>query len=120
MDRKWLIWGAFHGFCAVALGAFAAHALKERLDGDMLRVFETGARYEMYGGLALLALALLSGKIQTKAAGFCFAWGTPLFSFSLYALALSGIRGLGAFTPLGGVLTLAGWALLGWEGWKAE
>lgn len=89
----------------------------------MLAVFETGAKYEMFHALALLGLAALtaSQKAETlhaaslHAAGWCFALGTCVFSFSLYALALNGIKVLGAVTPLGGLALLAGWLLLGFS-----
>lgn len=114
--KPWLLLASLNGFLGVAAGAFGAHALKARLPGDLLAVFETGARYQVVHGVALLGVAWLAsvrpGALAT-AAGGCFAAGTLLFSGSLYALALSGMRGLGAITPLGGVCLLAGWALLG-------
>lgn len=93
----------------VALGAFGAHALKNRLSPEMLAVFETGVRYQAYHALALLLLAALRGPDR---AGWCFLAGIVLFSGSLYALALTGARWLGAITPLGGLLFLAGWLFL--------
>jgi len=114
-DRRFLQLGALSGFIGVAAGAFGAHALRSRLDADLLAVFETGARYQMYHALALIAAAWAStrwpGTLAT-AAGWCFATGTLLFSGSLYALALTGVRGLGAVTPLGGAAFLAGWLCL--------
>jgi uncharacterized membrane protein YgdD (TMEM256/DUF423 family) len=107
--------GAVSALVAVAAGAFAAHALRSRLDQAALAVFETGARYQMYHALALIAAAWVSreapGPFSTWA-GRLFLLGTLLFSGSLYALALSGIRPLGMITPLGGVAFLAGWACL--------
>jgi uncharacterized membrane protein YgdD (TMEM256/DUF423 family) len=102
-------------FLSVAAGAFGAHALKSRLSSDMLSVFETGARYQAYHSLALLAVALLLRTAPSKAAtaaGWCFMLGVYFFSGSLYALALSGIKLFGAITPIGGLLFLAGWACL--------
>ena len=107
MTLLWLRSGAAFMFMSVAAGAFGAHSLKTRLSPEMLAVFETGARYQAYHGLALLALAALRGPDK---AGWCFLAGTVLFSGSLYALALGGPRVLGAVTPLGGLLFLAGWA----------
>ena len=108
--------GALSGFLAVAAGAFGAHALKSRLSPEMLVVFETGARYQMYHALALIATswACLNwpGPIAT-ASGWLFLAGIVLFSGSLYALSLSEIKVFVAVTPLGGLLFLAGWACLG-------
>ena len=115
MDRTFLLVGAFAGFTGVALGAFGAHGLRGRLTPEMLAVFETGVRYQMYHALALLVTALLAvplgGRLVTTA-GWFFAAGIVLFSGSLYALALSGITVLGAVTPLGGLAFLVGWACL--------
>ncbi|MBK6898536.1 MAG: DUF423 domain-containing protein [bacterium] len=110
--------GAVSGLIAVALGAFAAHGLKSKLAPEMLAVFETGARYQMYHAFALLAAAWAAGQgaaaspAFARAAGWCFLAGTLLFSGSLYALALTGLRKLGIVTPFGGVFFLAGWGLL--------
>jgi uncharacterized membrane protein YgdD (TMEM256/DUF423 family) len=119
MTRLWLLLGALNGFLSVAAGAFGAHALKARLGPDLLAVFETGARYHMYHALALLAVGLLAAVRPAgvpagllNGAGWAFLVGILLFSGSLYALALTGVRGLGAITPLGGLGFLAGWVLL--------
>jgi uncharacterized membrane protein YgdD (TMEM256/DUF423 family) len=115
MDRLFAALGAASGFIAVAAGAFGAHALKARLTPDLLAVFDTGARYQMFHALALLAVAWAATRWPGRwvhAAGWCFVAGTVLFSFSLYALALTGMRGFGAITPLGGGLFLGGWLLL--------
>ncbi len=117
MDRLFFALGALSAFISVAAGAFGAHALKARLPSDLLTVFETGARYQLFHALGLLAVAWAStrwGGGAVTAAGWLFVAGTILFSGSLYALALTGIRALGAVTPLGGVAFLAGWALLAW------
>jgi len=117
MDRAWVAIGALSGFVGVAAGAFGAHALKARLAPDLLAVFETGARYQLVHALALLFVGILAGRAPSRAietAGWCFAAGTVLFSGSLYALALTGIRGLGGVTPVGGLALLAGWAALAW------
>ena len=107
---------------SVAAGAFGAHGLKARLTADMLAIFETGARYQMYHALALVLVGLLATVRPHAAlvnAGWAWIIGTVLFSGSLYALALSGIRVLGAITPLGGLAFLVGWALLAWGALKA-
>ena len=121
MERTYAVAGAVSGFIAVAAGAFGAHALRARLEPEMLQVFETGARYQMYHALALLAAALVGNEANRGLAcwaGRLFLAGTVLFSGSLYALALSGIRGLGAITPFGGVAFLAGWLCLSAAAWR--
>ena len=111
----WTFAGAVSGFLAVALGAFGAHALRGRLAPDMQAVFETAARYQMAHALALVALGLGSARLAPRAVrgvGALFVAGTVIFAGSLYALALTGERGWGAVTPVGGLLFLAGWAWL--------
>ncbi len=115
MDRLFFALGALSAFIAVAAGAFGAHGLRSRLDPQALGVFETAARYEMYHALALLAVGWASTRWPgpwPARAGWLFVLGTLLFSGSLYALTLSGIRWLGAITPFGGVAFLAGWLCL--------
>jgi uncharacterized membrane protein YgdD (TMEM256/DUF423 family) len=115
VDRRFVLIGAVSAFIAVAAGAFGAHSLRARLDAGALAVFETGARYQMYHALALLAVAWADVRWPgpwADRAGWLFVAGTVLFSGSLYALALSGIRWLGAITPLGGVAFLLGWLCL--------
>ena len=115
MDRVFFALGAVSGFISVAAGAFGAHALRSRLTPEYLGVFETAARYQMYHALALLAVAwaITRGTGSTAQwAGWLFVIGTVLFSGSLYGLALTGVRWLGAITPLGGVAFLAGWLCL--------
>lgn len=118
MQRTFMLAGALAGFVGVALGAFGAHGLRGRLSPDMLAVFETGVRYQMYHALALMLTSALStgGAIvhgrAAAAAGWLFVAGIVLFSGSLYALAITGISILGAITPLGGVAFLLGWACL--------
>ncbi|MDZ4803856.1 MAG: DUF423 domain-containing protein [Candidatus Eisenbacteria bacterium] len=111
--QRWLQLGSVLGFLGVGLGAFGAHALKARLPPDLLAVFETGVRYQMYHALALMALGLatsgLIGEAPARRSGLAFALGTLIFSGTLYALALTGQRWLGAVTPVGGGLLLLGW-----------
>lgn len=111
----WIRAGAVLMLLAVALGAFGAHALREKLDARALEVWETGVRYQVYHAFALFLVAWLATRFPNKtvdAAGWCFLSGTLVFSGSLYALAWTGIRSLGAVTPLGGLLFLAGWLSL--------
>jgi len=116
MDKTFLLTGAGAGFLAVALGAFGAHGLRARVSPDMLAVFETGVRYQMYHTFAILIVAAAIGRIGDASllvlAGWFFVAGILLFSGSLYALTLSGIGMLGAITPIGGLLFLIGWACL--------
>ncbi|SEJ04639.1 Uncharacterized membrane protein YgdD, TMEM256/DUF423 family [Deinococcus reticulitermitis] len=100
--------GALLAALGVALGAFAAHGLRARLDAAMLANFETGARYQMYAALALLVLGTLPG--QTRAPALLLL-GSVVFSGSLYVMALTGARWLGAVTPVGGALMIAGFVL---------
>src|SRR3954469_2817707 len=115
MERIFFGLGAISAFIGVALGAFAAHGLKARLDPAMLATFETGVRYQMYHALGLLGVGWACTRWPggpTTASGWLFVAGTVVFSGSLYLLALSGARWLGAITPLGGLCFLGGWALL--------
>jgi uncharacterized membrane protein YgdD (TMEM256/DUF423 family) len=115
MDRTFLLVGAVAAFLGVGLGAFGAHALRGRLSPEMLAVFETGVRYQMYHALALLVTALAMARMGgwlVSTAGWCFTIGILLFSGSLYALATTGITIFGAVTPIGGLAFLAGWACL--------
>ena len=117
MDRTFLFFGSLLGFLGVAFGAFGAHALKGRLSADMLVVFETGVRYQMYHAFAILIVAAAIGRIGDAnllvLAGWFFVAGVLLFSGSLYVLSLSGVGVLGAITPVGGLLFLIGWVCLG-------
>ena len=121
MDRVFTICGALSAFIAVAAGAFGAHALRSRLSPDLLAAFETGARYQMYHALALVAVAWALSRWPTtpvRTAGWLFLAGTVLFSGSLYLLALTGTRWLGVVTPLGGLCFLAGWLALAGGVWR--
>jgi uncharacterized membrane protein YgdD (TMEM256/DUF423 family) len=115
MDRVFVSLGALSAFLSVAAGAFGAHALRTRLGPELLTTFETAVRYQMYHALGLLAVAWAATRWPGPLvhwAGWLFVVGTALFSGSLYALALTRVRWLGAITPLGGAAFLAGWACL--------
>ncbi len=113
--------GATYGFLAVAFGAFGAHALKTRLAPEMIAVWKTAVEYQLYHALVLLLVGLIATQkpsIAITNSAICFALGVLVFSGSLYALALSGVRWMGVITPIGGLLFLAGWALLFWAALK--
>lgn len=115
--NRFLLLGALGGFFSVALGAFGAHGLKNILSPGLLQTFHTGVDYQALHSLALLAVGLLEGRLQARAltlAGWSFASGILVFSGSLYLLALTDARWLGALTPFGGILLLVGWAALAW------
>jgi uncharacterized membrane protein YgdD (TMEM256/DUF423 family) len=115
--------GAALAGLAVAAGAFGAHALRARLEPGDLQVFETAARYQMYHGLGLIGAAWVADRWPSRLAtvvGWCFLAGIALFSGSLYAMALSGVRALGAITPLGGLAFLAGWGCLALAALRAD
>jgi uncharacterized membrane protein YgdD (TMEM256/DUF423 family) len=124
VDRAFITLGAMSGFLAVALGAFGAHSLRDRLSADMLQVFQTGATYQMYHALALIGVGILlarfsvDGSAWLTGSGWLFVAGSVLFSGSLYALALSNVGWLGAVTPLGGVAFLLGWLALAISVWR--
>lgn len=121
MERIFFALGSLSALIAVAAGAFGAHALSDRLSADMLATFETGVRYQMYHGLALLGAAWAVTRWPgplTTAAGWLFVAGTLIFSGSLYALSLSGVRWLGAITPLGGIAFIGGWFCLVLTAWR--
>ncbi len=114
-SRTFVGLGAIFAFLGVAAGAFGAHSVKALLTQDMLAVYETAVRYQMYHALALVIVGWADHRGRTaslRLAGWLFVLGILLFSGSLYVLSLSGIRWLGAVTPLGGVSFLAGWGLL--------
>jgi len=119
--RPWLLLAGILGALGVGAGAFAAHGLKATLDPDMLAIWETGARYQLIHAVALLGVASLGARAggAGRLAGFAFCAGILIFSGSLYVLAVTGLRWLGAITPLGGLLLILGWLLLAWEGWRA-
>ena len=118
MDRFFFSAGAIMAFLAVGLGAFGAHALKDRLSPDMLAIFEVGVRYHMYHALGLLAVAWGISRwpeSNLNAAGWAFIVGIVIFSGSLYILSITGVRWFGAITPIGGLALLIGWAILVWS-----
>lgn len=121
--RVFLAIAAILAGLSVAAGAFASHALREKLTDRALEIFETGARYQMYHALALLLVAILLSRADVPqpaliAAGYAFIAGIVLFSGSLYALSLSGIKVLGAVAPLGGLAFLVGWACVAIAAWS--
>jgi len=121
MLRGFLMLAAFFGFTGVALGAFAAHGLKNRLTPEYLAIFHTGVTYQLVHTLALLGIALLATQIPGRLvtwAGASFAIGILLFSGSLYLLTLTGVSKLGIITPFGGLAFLIGWVLLGLAAWR--
>jgi uncharacterized membrane protein YgdD (TMEM256/DUF423 family) len=121
MEKFFFVSGAVSAFIGVAAGAFGAHGLRNRLDADLMAVFEVGVRYQMYHAFALIATAWAISRWPgslANGAGYLFILGTVLFSGSLYLLSLSGIRWLGAITPLGGLAWLAAWVCLAWAALK--
>ena len=121
MDRLFFTLGALSAFLAVAAGAFGAHGLKARLSADLLNTFEVAVRYHFYHSLALFVAAWACTRwpnAVTSASGWLFVIGIIIFTGSLYALALTGWRWLGAITPFGGLAFLAGWACLAWGAWR--
>ncbi|MBU9709502.1 DUF423 domain-containing protein [Paenibacillus sp. AK121] len=111
-----LLLGCIVMFLAVALGAFGAHALKKRLSADMMSIFQTGIQYQIAHGLGLLLLGVLAGNLAHSSliviAGWVMLVGILLFSGSLYVLSVSGVKKLGAITPIGGLAFLASWVMV--------
>jgi len=120
--RLALLVAALALFVAVAAGAFGAHALKAKLEPDLMAVYQTAVQYHFWHALGLLAVALLLLQKPDSSALAVAAWlllaGMVLFSGSLYTLALTGVRGLGAVTPFGGVAFLGAWAAVAWAAWR--
>lgn len=114
--KIYLILGALLMAAAVGLGAFGAHGLKGKLSADMMQVYQTGVEYHFYHALGVLLIGVIAGfypqATGVQWAGWALALGILLFSGSLYCLALSGVRWLGAITPLGGVSFIVGWVML--------
>ncbi|GAA5234962.1 DUF423 domain-containing protein [Verticiella sediminum] len=119
-ERLLIVYAAINMIIAVGAGAFGAHGLKNTLSADMLAVWHTGVTYQVMHALGLFILALLWPKLGAAVgtAGWLMLGGIVLFSGSLYVLALSGIRVLGAITPIGGVAFIAAWAVLAWAAWR--
>ncbi len=124
MPRTFFMLGAINAFLCVAFGAFGAHGLKQRLSVDMLAVYQTGVQYHFYHALGLIVVGLvllhLPKSRPVVLSGWLMLTGIVLFSVSLYALSLTGIRGLGMITPFGGVAFLSAWALLAYGVWTAK
>lgn len=122
MAKLFITLASLSGMLAVILGAFGAHGLRGRLDDYAMGVFQTAVQYHFYHSLALLAVGIIAlGQPQTallKSSGWLFVVGILVFSGSLYLLAISGMKWLGAITPLGGLAFIAGWASLAATGWK--
>lgn len=123
MSSTWFGMGAVAAAIGVGLGAFGAHGLKARVSPEMLAVFETGVRYHLIHALGLLAVGWAAGRWpgpSTQAAGFLMIIGILLFSGSLYIMTLTGIRWLGAITPLGGLAFIAAWVLLAVSAFRSQ
>ncbi len=123
MTRRFFILGTVFGFIGIAAGAFGAHLLRDNLDVELMNVFETAVRYQMYHVFALLLIAFARRRYDHRAlfwSGWSFTVGILLFSGSLYALALTGIRWLGMITPVGGIAFLVGWLLFAWGLWRGR
>ncbi len=122
MHKRFLFSAALAAFLAVALGAFAAHGLRGKLDAHMMEVFQTGVRYHFFHALGLALIALLAKQYPhsktLQRAGWLMLAGIMVFSGSLYLLAVSGATWLGMVTPFGGLAFLAAWGLLAWFAWK--
>jgi uncharacterized membrane protein YgdD (TMEM256/DUF423 family) len=124
MERTFFLIASLLGSLSVALGAFGAHALRDRIEASMLANYQTGVSYMFYHTLALfivvLALTRWPGSSQPVWAGWLFLIGIVFFSGSLFLMAFTGMRWLGAITPIGGVAFIAGWLLLAWTAWQAK
>jgi uncharacterized membrane protein YgdD (TMEM256/DUF423 family) len=124
MERTFFLIASLLGSLSVALGAFGAHALRDRIEASMLANYQTGVSYMFYHTLALfivvLALTRWPGSSQAVWAGWLFVIGILFFSGSLFLMAFTGMRWLGAITPIGGVAFIAGWLLLAWTAWQAK
>jgi uncharacterized membrane protein YgdD (TMEM256/DUF423 family) len=124
MTRIFLAIASMLGGISVVFGAFASHALRDRLSANSLAIWETGTKYQMYHALALMLVALLISRFPDSVllvvAGYAFIVGTFIFSGSLYGLTLTGIKWLGAITPIGGMGLIIGWLCLALATWRIE
>ncbi len=122
MPKTFLILGTLNTVLCIALGAFGAHGLKQFLSADMLSVYHTGVQYHFYHAFGIIVIGLLLLHFPTSrlmpVSGWLMMVGIVLFSFSLYALSVTGTRALGMITPFGGVSFLTAWALLAYAIWK--
>ena len=122
MAKLFITLASLSGMFAVIFGAFGAHALKGKLDDQAIKIFETAVQYHFYHSLALLMVGVIalsqSQTVLLKSSGWLFVVGILVFSGSLYLLSLTGVRWLGAITPLGGLALIAGWACLAAMSWK--
>ncbi|UNK17326.1 DUF423 domain-containing protein [Paenibacillus sp. N3/727] len=124
MQRTFMAWGAVLMALSVAIGAFGAHMLEGRISADEMAVYETGVHYHMIHGIAVIITGLAAGLFGESRklfwAGVLFITGVLIFSGSLYVLSLSGIKWLGAITPIGGVSFIAGWLVLMSSAWSGK
>lgn len=124
MVRTWVLIGALLGLTGVALGAFGAHGLDERLQANgRADTFETAVRYHLIHAVALIAVGALAFNTPSTAiqlAGLLMTVGTLIFSGALYILAIFDVRIMGAIAPIGGALMIAGWGALGWAAWTYQ
>lgn len=125
MTKIFLVIASILGGLSVVAGSFASHALKEKLSQYSLDIFQTGARLQMYHSLALLMVAFLLiieelPQSLMVVAGYAFITGIVIFSGSLYALSITGIKWLGAITPIGGVVLIVGWSCMAIAGWNLK
>lgn len=124
MPKTFLILGALNTFLCIALGAFGAHGLKRVLSADMLTVYHTGVQYHFYHAFGIIIIGLLLLHFPKSRlipiSGWLMMVGIILFSFSLYVLSVTGMRGLGMITPFGGVSFLSAWGLLIYAIWKEK
>lgn len=117
---NWIFVGAVCGALSVIAGAFGAHALAARLEPRELQLWETAARYLMYGGIAMVLVGLFGAQARrgVDGAGWCLLLGSAIFSGTVFGLALGGPRWLGAITPIGGTLLIVGFLLFAWAALK--
>ena len=124
MERTFFVIASLLGSLSVALGAFGAHALRDRVEAGLLANYQTGVTYMFYHTLALFVVVLALSRWPTSSqpvwAGWLFVIGIVFFSGSLFLMAFTGMRWLGAITPIGGVAFIAGWLLLAWTAWQAK